>query len=159
MLYTGLPWLNLARLGIVQLTALLGWVTYRSHQLLKEFRPDFNLLLSAPEIIVRCLLVGFCLFLAWLSGLSAAELGFLSENPLPVVVAGLGLGLGTVLIINLLTGWCIKRFGRQIYSPLVIQNILPRRPVEWGLVLLALQPAVVMEELLFRSLWLGCLAR
>jgi membrane protease YdiL (CAAX protease family) len=148
-------WLNVTRLGVVILTALLGWITYRSHLLLKEYRPDVNLLLSIPEIIVRLLLVAVCLGLAWLSGLPSAELGLVFRNPLQTLAAGLGIGLVLVVVLNLVTNWCISRFGRHIYSPLVIQNVLPRRPVEWVLAVFALLPAVLMEELLFRSLWLG----
>jgi membrane protease YdiL (CAAX protease family) len=116
-------------------------------------------LLSIPEVIVRLLLVGVCLILAWLSGVSAAQLGWLVENPLQTLIVGLGAGVVTVLAINLLTNWSIHRFGRQIYSPLVIQNILPRRRLEWGLTVVALLPPVLMEELLFRSLWLGCFSQ
>jgi hypothetical protein len=67
----------------------------------------------------------------------------------------LGLGLVGQILINLLTRWAIARFGRQIYSPIVVQSVLPSRPAEWLPVSLALLPAVAMEELLFRSLWLG----
>ena len=149
-------WLDIARISILLLTTLLGWVTYRSHLLLKEFQPDFNLLLSLPEFLVRLLLVGICLFLAWLSGLPAAELGLRPENPLRLVALGAAVGLATVIFINVVTHWSIEHFGRQIYSPQLVRNILPNRPVEWVLAGLALIPAVAMEELLFRSLWLGC---
>jgi hypothetical protein len=151
-----LSWLNVVRLAILLFTALLGWITYRSHLLLKEFQPDFNLLLSWPENLVRLLLVGFCLVLAWLSGLSPTELGLYSEKPLQMMMTGLAVGLVTVIVINLLTHWAVKRFGRQIYSPQLVQNILPQRPTEWILVALAFLPAVAMEELLFRTLWLSC---
>ncbi len=148
-------WLNLARLATLLLTAFLGWTTYRSNLILKEFQPDFNLLLSPPELVVRVLLVGVCLLLAWLSGLPASQLGLTIDNPWQNIGAGIGIGLAIVIIINLLTTWSINRFGRHIYSPVIIRNILPRRPIEWGLILLAFLPAVAMEELLFRTLWLG----
>ncbi len=151
-----LSWLNVVRLVTLLLTALLGWITYRSHLLLQEFQPDFNLLLSLPEIFVRLLLVGFCLLLTWLSGLSPTELGLDFANPQQMITIGLAVGLITVVVINLLTHWAIRRFGRQIYSPQVVKNILPHRPAEWFLVTLAFLPAVAMEELLFRTLWLGC---
>ncbi len=57
--------------------------------------------------------------------------------------------------LNSLTRWAINRFGPHIYSPLVIRSILPRSRAEWAPVLLALFPAVLVEELLFRSLLLG----
>ena len=150
-----LTWITLTRLAILLLTVLLSWVTYRSHLILKEFAPDFNLLLSPPELIARVLLVGICLLLAWASGLPAAQLGLVVNRPFQTMGLGLGIGLATVLVINLVTNWSIKHFGRDIYSPLVIQNILPSGAVEWGLTALALLPAVVMEELLFRTLWIG----
>lgn len=152
-------WLNLARTGILLLTAFLGWVTYRSHLFLKEFQPEFNLLLSLPEVMARLLLVGVCLLLAWLSGLPAAQLGWSVDNPRQTLLAGVVGGMVTVLAINLVTNWSIRRFGPQIYSPLLIRNILPRRRLEWGLTALALLPPVLMEELLFRSLWLGCFSQ
>jgi membrane protease YdiL (CAAX protease family) len=144
-------WLNLTYLAIILLTLLLAWLTHRSYVLLKEFQPTFNLLLSPFEFIGRLALVAICLLLAWLSGLPADQLGLSSANPLRTM--GLGLAIG--IIVNGLTGWAIHRFGRQIYSPVVIRNILPRHPSEWIWVVLALVPAVGMEELLFRTLWLG----
>jgi membrane protease YdiL (CAAX protease family) len=59
------------------------------------------------------------------------------------------------LILGWVSGWSIRRFGPQIYSPIVIRSILPRTREEWAPVLLALFPAVLVEELLFRSLLLG----
>lgn len=150
-----MSWTNLTRLAIIILSAFLAWVTYRSNLLLKEYQPNFNLLLSPPELIMRVLLAGLCLALAWSSDLPASQLGLISRNPLQTVGWGAGIGVVIVLIVNLLTTWSINRFGRHIYSPLVIRNILPRRPREWGLVALAFMPAVAMEELLFRTLWLG----
>jgi membrane protease YdiL (CAAX protease family) len=151
-----LSWIDLTRLAILGLTLFLGWVTYRSHLILREFQPSFNLLLSPAETVGRVLLVGLCLFLVWLSGLPAAQLGLLVSAPLRTIAGGLGIGLVTVVLINWLTRWSINRFGRHIYSPLLIQNILPRRPLEWPLVTIAFLPAVAMEELLFRTLWIGC---
>lgn len=148
-------WLNSVRLATILLTLLLAWVTYRSHLLLKKFQPPFNLLLSPPESLLRLLLVGLCLGLAWLSGLPAARFGLLSPQPLQSIGLGLGVGLVAQMTVSGLTYWAIQRFGRKIYSPVVIRNILPRRPVEWLWGALAFGPAVTMEELLFRSLWLG----
>jgi membrane protease YdiL (CAAX protease family) len=148
-------WLNSARLGILLLTILLAWMTYRSHLLLKEFQPTFNLLLSPFELMGRLLLVGICLLLAWLSHLPADQLGLISAKPFQTIGLGLAIGLAILIAINGLTRWAISRFGRSIYSPVLIRNILPHRLVEWVWVALAFWPAVAMEELLFRSLWLG----
>jgi membrane protease YdiL (CAAX protease family) len=148
-------WLNLVRLVVILLTLLLAWITYRSHLLLKEFQPSFNLLLAPAELMVRLLLVVLCLGLAWLSGLPAGQLGLTSVNPLQSIGLGLAIGLVSQVAVNGLMHWAIHRFGRNIYSPVVIRNILPRRPGEWLGVALAFVPAVAMEELLFRTLWLG----
>ncbi|MBI1880491.1 MAG: CPBP family intramembrane metalloprotease [Chloroflexi bacterium] len=148
-------WLNVVRLAVILFTILLAWLTYRSHLLLKEFQPPFNLLLAPSELMARLLLVGLCLALAWLSGLPANQLGLTSIRPLQSIGLGLVIGLASQVAVNGLTYWAIHLFGRHIYSPAVIRNILPRRPGEWIGVALAFWPAVAMEELLFRSLWLG----
>jgi len=148
-------WLNLTRLLVILFTGLIAWITYRSYLLLKEFRPDFNLLLSLPESIVRVLMVGFCLFLVWLSGLPGDELGLAVVTPGASIALGLGVGLVTQFVVNFVTTQFIKYFGRHIYSPWLIRNILPRRRIEWVLVALAFLPPVAMEELLFRTLLIG----
>jgi membrane protease YdiL (CAAX protease family) len=148
-------WLNLTRVAILVFTSFIAWMTYRSHLLLKEIRPDFNLLLSLPETIMRILLVGLCLGLAWLSGLSTAKLGLTVVNLWWSVGLGLGVGLVIQLAVNLITFQLVKHFGRDIYSPWLIRNILPRHRGEWLPVALAFLPPIVMEELLFRTLWIG----
>lgn len=148
-------WLTFTRVAIILLTLILAIVTYQSNQLLKQFQPEFNLLLSVPENLVRIGLVGVCLLLAWMSGLSRQQLGLVVVNPLWQVGIGLGSGLLIQGSLNVVMVLGIKKFGRDVYSPLVIRSILPRRPVEWVLVPLAFIPAVFMEELLFRPLWIG----
>ncbi|MCP4362639.1 MAG: CPBP family intramembrane metalloprotease, partial [Chloroflexi bacterium] len=148
-------WLNITRLAIILFTGFIAWTTYRSHLLLKDFQPDFNLLLSVPETIVRILLIGVCLFLAWLSGLPAVELGLTVDNVWRSVALGFGVGIIVQLGVNLTTLQFIKRFGRDLYSPWLIRNIMPHKNYEWLLIALAFIPPIVMEELLFRSLWLG----
>jgi membrane protease YdiL (CAAX protease family) len=148
-------WLYVVRLIVILLSILLAWLTYRSHLLLKELQPPFNLLLAPSEFMARLLLVGLCLALAWLSGLPASRLGLTSVQPLQSIGLGLTIGLGSQVAVNGLTHWAIHRFGRHIYSPAVIRNILPHHSGEWIGVVLAFWPAVTMEDLLFRSLWLG----
>lgn len=130
-------------------------MTYRSYLLLKIVTIEANLLLSFPESMARLVLVGFCLFLAWLSGLTSAQLGIAVENPWYTIGWGVAIGLLIQFIINLVTIQSIKIFGRHIYSPWLIQNILPRRSSDWPLIALAFIPPVLMEELLFRTLLIG----
>lgn len=148
-------WLSVTRLAILLFAGLIAWLTYRSHLLLKEIRPDFNLLLSLPESVARIVMVGICLFLVWLSGLTAMESGLTVTNPWRSVGLGLGIGVVIQLAVNLATFQLIKHLGRQIYSPWLIRNILPRHQGEWVLIALAFIPPVVMEELLFRTLLIG----
>lgn len=155
MLDSAYFWLNAVRAAVILLTLFLAWMTYHSHLLLKEFQPSFNLLLSPAELVVRLLLVGLYLGLAWLSGLPANQLGLTSTHPLQSIGLGLAIGLVSQVAVNGLMHAAIRRFGRNIYSPLLIRNILPRRSIEWLWVALAFIPAVAMEELLFRTLWLG----
>jgi hypothetical protein len=148
-------WLNLTRLAALLFTGFIGWLTYRSHVLLKQFQPDFNLLLSIPETIGRIVMVLICLLLAWLSGLPAAKLGLVVENLWRSIGLGFGVGLVTQLVVNILTIRAIMRFGPHIYSPWLIRNILPRHRGQWMPIALAFIPPVAMEELLFRTLLIG----
>ncbi len=147
--------LNLTRALILLLTATLAWLTYRSNLLLKEFQPTFNVLLSVPESLMRLTLVVVCLGLMWLSGLPRAQFGLVSAHPLTSMAVGFAIGLVTQIILNWVSDWAISHFGAHIHSAWLMGNILPRRPLEWVLVPLAFGPAVLMEELLFRSLLLG----
>jgi hypothetical protein len=148
-------WLNVARLAVLMFTGFIAWLTYRSHLLLKAIQPEANLLLSLPETIARMVMVGICLFLVWLSGLPTAALGLTVDNVWRSLSLGLGIGLVTQLAIYLTTSQLIKRFGRHLYSPWLIRNILPHRQREWPLVALAFIPPIAMEELLFRTLLMG----
>jgi membrane protease YdiL (CAAX protease family) len=149
-------WLSVSRIAIFLFTGFIAWVTYRTNQLLQEIELDFNVLLSLPETISRLLFVGLCLFLAWLSGLPADQLGLTTTFSLGWSIAlGASIGLLAQVLVNVITVAAIKRFGRHIYSSWLVLNILPRRPIEWLLVALAFIPPVAMEELLFRTLWLG----
>jgi membrane protease YdiL (CAAX protease family) len=141
--------------GTLILTVFITWVTYRSAQMLQYIEVDFNLLLLPAENLLRVGLVIICLMLGWASGLPREQLGWISHTPLTDTAIGLGVGLAVQVPLNLLTNWAITRFGPHIYSPMVILGILPRNQDEWVPVLLALFPAVLVEELLFRSLLLG----
>jgi membrane protease YdiL (CAAX protease family) len=138
-------------------------LTYRSGQLLRELEvtsPDElarlgNLLLAPPENAFRLLLIAGCVALGRVSGLPAWRLGWTAATPLADVTWGLGLGIGASLILFPVTRWVVARFEPELYSPLVLRNILPHNRREWVLVPLAFAPAALLEELLFRSLLLG----
>jgi membrane protease YdiL (CAAX protease family) len=142
--------------GTLTLTVFVSWATYRSAQMLQQLEEvDFNLLLLPAETLLRVGLVIACLILGWISGLPRGQFGWVSYAPLADVAIGVAMGVAMQVPLNVLTNWSIRRFGPQIHSPLVIRSILPRTREEWAPVLLALFPAVLVEELLFRSLLLG----
>jgi membrane protease YdiL (CAAX protease family) len=137
-------------------TVFVSWATYRSAQVLQKLAEvDINLLLLPAENVLRVGLVVACLILGGFSGLPREQFGWISYAPLTDVAIGVVVGVAIEAPLNALTNWAIGRFGPQVYSPLVIRSILPRTREEWAPVLLALFPAVLVEELLFRSLLLG----
>ncbi|MBM3128127.1 MAG: CPBP family intramembrane metalloprotease [Chloroflexi bacterium] len=142
-------------LGTLLLLAFLAWGTWRTALALREMTPDFNLLLLPAENLLRVGLIGVCLGLAWISGQSFAQFGWQSLDLSRDLLAGCFVGIVGALSVPRLTRGAIARFGAAIYSPIVVKSILPRNSREWFLVPLALIPAVLLEELLFRSLLLG----
>jgi membrane protease YdiL (CAAX protease family) len=141
--------------GTLILMAFIAWATYRSAQMLHQVAIDFNLLLLPAENLLRVSFIVICLILGQVSGLPREQFGWISYAPLKDVAIGVGVGIAVQVILNALTNWAIRRFGPEIYSPRVILSILPHSRDEWVPVLLALFPAVLVEELLFRSLLLG----
>jgi membrane protease YdiL (CAAX protease family) len=142
-------------IGTLLLLAFLAWGTWRTAQALRDFTPDFNLLLLPIENILRVGLIGACLSLAYFSGQSFAQFGWQSLDLSRDLLAGCFIGIVCALSVPPLMRGAIARFGAAVYSPIVVQSILPRNQREWLLVPLALIPAVLLEELLFRSLLLG----
>ena len=144
--------------GSLGLTVALAWATYQSGRLLRSVPVRENLLLAPIENVVKAALVLLCVGLGILSGASAAQLGWSVQNGWRDIGLGLILGLATQFAANAVTLWAIKVWGKDIYSPVVMRNIMPRTRGEWLLVPAALLLAVVLEELLFRSLLVGALS-
>jgi membrane protease YdiL (CAAX protease family) len=142
-------------LGTLFLLAFLAWATWRTAQALRVITPDFNMLLLPAENLWRLGMIALCVGLAWISGQSYAQLGWQSLDLPRDLLAGFCIGSGVAAAVPLLTRFALARFGAAIYSPIVVRSILPRNRREWFLVPLALVPAVLLEELLFRSLLLG----
>lgn len=143
---------------LAALIAALALATVRTGQLLRAWTPDRNLLLSWPENALRLGLILACLALGLTLGPGAVALGLRSADP----AGDVGLGLACGLALSLLVagaGWLIERaWGADVYSDVVLRAILPRSRWEWPAVLLALLPAALLEELLFRALPLAGLA-
>jgi membrane protease YdiL (CAAX protease family) len=118
-----------------------------------------NLLLAPVENAVKGALVLACIGLGLLSGAPPEALGWTLQNGWRDIGLGIIIGLATQLTANQITLFAIDRWGKEIYSPVVMKNILPRTRSQWFLVPAALFLAVVLEELLFRSLLLGALGQ
>ncbi len=144
--------------GSLGLTAMLAWATYQSGRLLRAVPVQENLLLAPVENMVKGLVVLLCIGLGLLSGASASRLGWTSTDGWRDVGLGIIVGLITQMLVNSLTLGAIEVWGKDIYSPVVMRNIMPRTRIQWILVPAALLLAVVLEELLFRSLLIGALS-
>src|ERR671934_131560 len=144
--------------GSLGLTAGLAWATYQSGRLLRAVPVRENLLLAPVENMVKGALVLICVGLGVLSGAAPGRLGWTLDNGWRDVGLGIILGLATQVAANGITSLAIKVWGKQIYSPVVMKNIMPRTRPEWVLVPAALGLAVLLEELLFRSLLIGGLS-
>ncbi len=150
----------------LSLLGFIGYSTYQTARLLRTWQPDRNLLLLPAENLVRLLLIALCGGLGLLSGLPAAQLGWVTTNWLSQSGWGLLWGSGLALFFYLTTSRftsCLTNPltnpGRgRFYSTVIIKAITPTTRRELLLVLLAMGPVVLMEELLFRSLLIGGLA-
>jgi len=145
--------------GTLGLTATLAWATYQSGRLLRSDVPiRENLLLAPVENMVKGILVLVCIALGALSGASAATLGWTLDNGWRDIGLGIVAGMLAQFLANGVTLAAINVWGKGIYSPTVMRNIMPRARIEWLLVPAALGLGVVLEELLFRSLLIGGLS-
>lgn len=137
------------------LTAFISYGTYATARLLKHWRPEQNILLNPVENLVRLIILLLCIGLGLLSGLGPIALGWRVDQPLIQLLIGIIIGLSLGLIFYYTTRWIMSRTGQRIYSTVVIEHIAPTNQREFYLVLLAMIPVVLLEELLFRSLLLG----
>ena len=142
-------------LGSLLVLGGLAWATHLSGRLLRAIPMEENLLLAPVENLVKAGLVVLCVGLGLVSGLPAARLGWTLEHPALDLALGLLFGLVAQSVVNRLTFWAVDRFGKAVYSPVVLKNILPRSRRDWLLVPAAMLLAVLLEEVLFRSLLLG----
>lgn len=142
----------------VCLLGFIGYGTYQTAQLLRNWQPDRNLLLMPAENLVRLGLIAFCVGLGLLSGLPRAQLGWITAGWLGQSGWGLLWGAGLALFFYLTTGRLVRASADRFYSAVIIKSITPTNRRELGLVLLAMGPVVLLEELLFRSLLIGGLA-
>lgn len=137
------------------LVAFIGYGTYATARLLRNWRPDRNLLLLPAENLLRLVLIGICLILGLLSGLPLTQLGWRFPQIGPQVLWGVVWGVALALFFYGSTQWLVRSTGQRFYSSTVIQAITPKDAHELLFVLVAMAPVVLLEELLFRSLLIG----
>ena len=140
------------------LTGFLGYGTFATARLLRTWKPERNLLLLPQENALRVLLALACIGLGVLSGVDAAALGWRWENWRIDALLGLGIGLALAYGFYAATRLLLHLGGGRFYSPSILEILLPTNRREFWLVLLAFIPAVLVEELLFRSLLIGGLS-
>lgn len=141
------------------LTGVLAYGAFATARLLRtHWRPTQNPLLLAGENAGRVLLIAACIGLGVVSGVDAAALGWQWANWPQDVLLGLGIGLGLAAFLALSTRLLLHLGGARFYSHSLLEILLPRNPRETWLILLAFLPAVLLEELLFRSLLVGALS-
>ena len=119
------------------------------------WQPDRNLLLTPAENLLRIGLIAFAIMLGRVSGLDAAQLGWVVQTLWVDLLWGIAWGLLLAGLFSWSTRWLIHRSGERYYSSVIIKAITPRSSRELILVLLAMVPVVLLEELLFRSLLIG----
>lgn len=137
------------------LTAALGVATVATTRLLRTWRPQHNPLLLPGEVLMRLALVAVCVGLGWLSGRPFAALGWTLDYWPVWLVLGVVLGAALGAAFFFATRWVVARTGHRFYSPILTEILAPRDGVELAWMALAFVPAVALEELLFRSLWIG----
>lgn len=146
-------------IGTLALLALLYWGAYTSAREVKTLELSGNILLSAPEIIFKLVLLGLCLGLA--SSLSPdvgrpeSYLGWPPANFFLEAAIGAALGLVIQFAVNFSSTVAIRIWGSKIYSAVVIKSIIPKNTLQWLITPLPLLLAVILEEILFRSLAIG----
>jgi len=138
-------------------TLLLGVLTFLTTKALRAgYRPIGNPLLSPADLLVRCVLIALLAGVAAMAGVPTPVLGWTVvgwfEQGIAGVLIGLVLASALALAGARLQGG-VENAGFQPNE--VVRLILPRSRREAVLVLLALAPAALLEELLFRSLWIG----
>lgn len=139
----------------VLLTAALTYLSYRSARVLPQLPVGRSLLLSPADLVARGVVILACLALGWISGATPAQLGWTSGAPLRDTALGALMGMAAHVALYPLGAWAARRLGPRAYSDALLRHILPRTRGEWPGVALALSLAVLLEELLFRSLLLG----
>jgi membrane protease YdiL (CAAX protease family) len=141
--------------GLLGLLAAVALAALHTARILRRTTLPFNPLLSPAENAIRFVLIVLAVGLGAVSGLPREALGWTSAYFVRDLVWGVVVGLAMVVLFLPVSALVVRIFGERAYSEKVIQAIVPRQPGEWLPVMITLLPAVLLEELLFRSLLVG----
>src|ERR1043165_532554 len=96
---------------MLRLVSIVSYGVYTTNRLLRTWQPDRNLLLLPGENLLRLVLVGFCLLLGFISGLSRTQLGWVFERVSHQVLIGCLWGGGLALFFYGTTQWVMRQSG------------------------------------------------
>ncbi len=141
--------------GTVVLTAVIVYLTALTAALLRERALPFNPLLHPAENAFRLLLIGAGVGLIGISGLPAEQFGLLPVPAWADIAVALGSGVAGAWAINGVSKVAVKDLSPGWYSKNALQSLRPRSAGQLVAVCLAALPAALLEELLFRAMWVG----
>jgi membrane protease YdiL (CAAX protease family) len=149
------PAYALAVFGMIAL-ATIG--TVRSGMALQRYTPTGSLLLGLPDNVLRLFAVITCFIIGATLGPGPEALGWGTDRIWRDLIIGAVAGVILALCVSLGARLVVRIWGPQAISTHMVRCILPADRHEWILVPAAMLSAVLLEELLFRSLPLGGLA-
>ena len=139
------------------ITAIVGYGSYTTARLLRNWQPQENLLLLPAENVLRGIILTICLLLGRGSGLPPETLGWQFTDAGSQIVTGALAGLGlAVLFVGM--GRFVTRYTDTRFYRSILGLVVPRDRREAGLLPFALLLSVLFEEVLFRSLLIGGLS-
>jgi membrane protease YdiL (CAAX protease family) len=146
-------------IGTLAMVGFFYWAAFQSARALKSkaIQITGNLLLSVPEFVFKLVTLGLCFGLANTLSVSRVEnyINWPSRQPLVDLVIGLVIGIVTAFVINFLSVFAIRIWGKDIYTPDIMKSLIPRNQLEWVLIIPPLLLSVAVEEMLFRGLLIG----
>jgi len=141
--------------GTLVLTTALMYLTAVTAAVLQRGPLPFNPLLHPLENAFRLLLLGVCLLLVWISRLPLERFGFVSFSFRRDVATAVLVGLGIAWSLNAVSRLILPEAPSGFYSKNALQSVRPRSPQELVGVCLVAVPAALLEEVLFRGIWVG----
>jgi len=143
---------------VMLLLAVLAWTTEQSSRLLRRITPAYNVLLSLPDNAARLFLILVCVVAGLWLGPGVDALGWQTDRLWQDVALGGAAGLLAAPLTVLGGNLAAKRWGPGVYDNRLLRAIVPVNEREWWGVVLALLPAALLEEMLFRSMPLAGLS-